>query len=412
MFYFYFPLRMGLRLALVFQILLLFLSPGKAQEEKRQKRLEIYGQQMTDIGYNFHQIDPNWFDVLRVTKLPRYEDQFGPDGKIFFSVRQTRLGFLSWSETPWGQIKTTFEFDLFGSGPDVGQTTFHFRKAYVEIGKFTIGQTESPFTDTDVSPNILDFGAPSSRAQLRTVLIRYMHSTESTRWAIALEKPGVTSDEGVYADRIEVQNVKAEFKLPDLSAEYRRCMNSGYIELAGALKWIKWEDTGNGPLDLSGDAIGWGFNISSTQKLNSKTLFKGQFVYGKGIENHLTDADFDIGLKKNFLDPVTPVLGVSLPVIGGLAFLEHIWNSKLSSTIGFSKLRIYNSDAQTAYAFKNGSYAIFNLLCMPFSNFLVGAELQWGKRKNFLYAVNSSAVKIQFSFKYNFSQPFYEQINH
>ncbi|MHC2992451.1 hypothetical protein OB13_12955 [Pontibacter sp. HJ8] len=391
--------------------LLLFLSGMRqANAQEQPKCLEVYGFMLTDIGYNFGQIDPNWFDVLRVTKLPQYENQFGPDGKIFFSVRQTRLGVNSRAQTSLGQLKGNFEFDLFGSGPDVGQTAFHLRSAYAELGKFTVGYTLSLFTDSDVSPNILDYGAPSSRAWLRNIQVRYTHAWEKGRWAITLEQPGATSDEGIYAERIELQNVKPEFKVPDLTAEYRKIIESGYIELAGVLKWIKWEDTGNGPVNLSGNEIGWGFNISSTRQLSRQTLFKGQLVYGKGIQNHLTDAAADVGIENNFDDPVTPVVGVALPVLGGLAFLEHKWTSQWSSTMGYSRVRIYNSDAQAASAFKNGHYAVFNLLYQPSSQFMTGAELQWGKRNNFRNGFDSSAVKVQFSFKYTFSHSVFETV--
>jgi hypothetical protein len=404
--YFSYPLSMSPRQALLLLLFPMFINHAKAQEQKNG--LEVYGYVKADIIYNFDQIDPNWFDVLRVTKLPQYKDQFAPDGKIYFSVRQTRLGLNSWSQTPLGQVKANFEFDLFGVGPDVGQTTFRFRKAYVELGRFTVGQTESLFSDVDVTPNTLDFGAPPSRAFLRSIQVRYMQVREQDRWGIALEQPGATSDEGIYANRIELQNVRADFKLPDLSAEYRRIINNGYIELAGVVKWIKWENTGNSTIDLSGDETGWGFNISATQPLNSKTTFKGQLVYGKGIENHLTDAGPDIGIENNFDNPTTPLLGVSLPVLGGLAFLEHNWNSKWSSTIGYSRLRIYNSDAQAGNAFKNGNYAILNLLYQPFSQTLMGAELQWGNRHNFSDGFSSSVVRAQLSIKYNISHMVYE----
>jgi hypothetical protein len=381
---------------------------AKAQKQEQENGLEVHGFIKITIGYNFDQIDPNWFDAMRVTKLPQYENQFGPDGKIFFSVRETRVGLNSWTQTPLGQLKSKFEFDLYGSGPNEGQTAFHFRKAYVEIGKFLVGQTESTFTDTDVDPNILDYGAPSSRPWLRNIQVRYTNDSEQDRWAIALEQPGVTSDEGIYADRIELQNVRAEFKVPDLTAEYRKMTRSGYIELAGVLKWIRWENTGNGPIDLSGDEIGWGFNISSIQQLNRQTLFKGQLVYGKGIQNHLTDAASDIGIENNFSDPTTPLLGVALPVVGGFAFLEHKWTGTWSSTMGYSRVRIYNTDAQAANAFKNGHYAILNLLYQPFAQFLAGAELQWGRRNNFRDGFDSSAVKVQFSLKYSFSHSVFE----
>lgn len=401
-----FPLGTKLQRAGFLLFSLLVITQAKAQEQKLV--LEIYGYVKTDIGYDFKQTDPNWFDVLRVTKLPQYENQFGPNGTVYLSVRQTRLGLNGWSQTPLGQLKTNFEFDLFGVGPDVGQTTFRFRQAYAELGRFTVGQTESLFTDADVSPNILESGAPPSRAFLRTIQVRYTQVGERARWGIALEDPAAISDEGIYRNRIELQNVRAAFKLPDLSAEYRRTTPKGYLELAGALKWIRWENTGNSPIDLSGEEIGWGINLSATQQLGRQTFFKGQLVYGQGIENHLTDAGPDVGIQNNFENPTTPILGVALPVLGGLAFLEHNWTSKWSSTVGYSRVRISNSDAQAANAFKNGSYATLNLLYQPFSQFLTGAELQWGKRNNFSDGFSSSAVRVQFSFKYNFPQSLYE----
>ncbi len=47
---------------------------------KRKPTAEIYGFVQTDVGYNFGRIDPNWFDVVRPSKLPAYENQFGEDG--------------------------------------------------------------------------------------------------------------------------------------------------------------------------------------------------------------------------------------------------------------------------------------------------------------------------------------------
>src|SRR5262245_57491270 len=77
---------------------------------------DIYGFAMLDIGHNFTQIDPSWFDTLRVTKLPSSEKQFGEDNSTFAGVRQSRLGFKSTTSTDLGDLKTIFEFELFGTG--------------------------------------------------------------------------------------------------------------------------------------------------------------------------------------------------------------------------------------------------------------------------------------------------------
>jgi hypothetical protein len=396
----------GINCKRLFCLQLVMCVIGQATAQEQSKGFEVYGYIKADIGYSFDQINPDWIDVMRVTKLPAHEDQFAPDGKIYFSLRQTRLGLNSWSETPLGQLKANFEFDLFGVGPDVGQTVFRFRKAYVELGRFTVGQTESLFSDVDVTPNTLDFGAPPSRAFLRSIQVRYMVTEEKLRWGIALEDPGAVSDEGIYANRIELENVKSHFQLPDLSAEYRRITKNGYIELAGVLKVINWKNTIPSAINLSGSEIGWGLNFSATEQLSPQTLLKGQFVYGEGIQNHLTDAGPDIGIENNFGDPTTPVLGASLPVVGGLVFVEHFWNSHLSSTLGYSRIRIYNSDAQAGSAFRAGNYATLNLLYHPFTQSYIGTELIWGDRGNFHDGFNSSALKVQFSIKHNIFHAF------
>ncbi len=59
-------------------------------------------------------------------------------------------------------------------------------------------------------------------------------------------------------------------------------------------------------------------------------------VYGEGVENYMNDGPIDIGIENNFSNPVKPVIGVPLPVIGAMAFLDMQWNEKFSSSAGYS----------------------------------------------------------------------------
>lgn len=390
-------------------VLLCFASLAIGQEEpKKEKSLEIYGFIMMDAGYNFKQIHPDWFDVVRPTKLPAFENQYGTDGNAYFSVRQTRLGVKGYHNTPLGELKTHFEFEMFGTGVDAGQTTIRLRHAYAELGKFGAGQYWSPFMDIDVFPNTVEYWGPSGMAFFRNVQFRYMPIQGETRLTFALERPGASSDQGVYSDRIELSDVNPRFKLPDLSAEYRYGRKWGYVELAGILRKIEWVDQGNSPYDLSGDALGWGLNLSTNLNLGKSSVFRGQVLYGEGIQNYMNDAPADIGIKNNLSDPNKPILGVALPVTGIVAFLDHNWNSKFSTSIGYSYIGIDNSDGSSANAFKKGDYAVVNLMYYPAERVMMGAELQYGKRTNFKDDFTSDIVKLQFSFKYNFSHMFYK----
>ena len=138
---------------------------------------EIYGFAMLDIGHDFKQINPNWTDTLRVTKLPSFADQFGHDNNTFAGVRQSRLGVRSSTPTALGELKTQFEFELFGTGVDEGQTTFRLRHAYGELGAFGAGQTWSPFMDPDVFPNSLEYWGPTGMVFFRNVQVRWMPVT-------------------------------------------------------------------------------------------------------------------------------------------------------------------------------------------------------------------------------------------
>ena len=72
---------------------------------------------------------PNWSDTLRLTRLPQVANEFGEDHNTFAGVRQSRLGVRSSAPTSLGDFKTIFEFELFGTGVDSGQTTFRLRHA-------------------------------------------------------------------------------------------------------------------------------------------------------------------------------------------------------------------------------------------------------------------------------------------
>jgi nucleoside-specific outer membrane channel protein Tsx len=117
----------------------------------------------------------------------------------------------------------------------------------------------------------------------------------------------------------------------------------------------------------------------------------------------MNDSPIDIGIKNNLSDPVRPVVGDALPIVAISLFVDHTWNEQFSSAIGYSRQDIDNSDAQAPNAFKSGQYALGNLLYYPVKNVMFGAELQWGRRTNFSDGFHSDGVKLQFSFKYNFS---------
>jgi hypothetical protein len=368
-----------------------------------QPSMTVYGFAMVDMGQNFTQINPDWYDTMRVSRLPKFDKEFGEDNQTFAGVRQSRFGIKAEVPTGFGPLKTKFEFDMFGTGVDAGQTTIRLRHAYGELGWFLAGQTDSVFTDPDVWPNTLEYWGPSGMTFFRNVQVRFTPIQNENHWlAIALERPGASGDGGVYADRIEIQNIKGRNPLPDLTFGYKYSDDWGYVKAGGLLRRIAWDDVLDDQFDLSGHATGWGLSLSSCVNVSARDILRMEINYGRGDENYMQDAPVDIGIQNNFSDPVRPILGKPLPLLGTHIFLDHNWNDQFSSSIGYSRIDIDNTDGQTADSLRVSQYALCNLLYSPVRNVMVGGEFQWGQRSNFSDGFHSSGYKFQFSAKYNF----------
>jgi DcaP outer membrane protein len=159
---------------------------GPAQAADPEKSFEIYGfaqaDYIQDIG---GRLSPEWDDAFRPSKIG-IDGQYGGDGQSSVSVKQSRFGVkgalpTGSSGTP---INFKFEFDLFGTGVDAGQTTFRLRHAYGEWGTLLAGQTNSLFMDGDVFPNTIDYWGPTGMVFYRNVQIRWTpYRTDNSHFA-------------------------------------------------------------------------------------------------------------------------------------------------------------------------------------------------------------------------------------
>ncbi len=139
-------------------------------------------------------------------------------------------------------------------------------------------------------------------------------------------------------------------------------------------------------------------------------MFRGSVAFGEGVQNYWNDAPVDVGIRNNFQDPRTPVVGEALPILGIVAFLDLNWSDKWTSTVGYSLVDIDNTDGMTDSAFKKGQYALANVMYYPTKGVMLGPEIQWGKRENFRDGFTSDDLRIQFSAKYNFKHVVRRQV--
>ena len=355
-------------------------------KKARDHNLELYGFIQLDAIQDFKRVNPDWDATLRPSRIPTQEGQFGGDGQSVFSVRQSRLGAKATGILAGKPYEAKFEFDLFGTGVDAGQTTFRVRHMYAKWGPFLAGQTNTLFMDGDIFPNVLDYWGPTGMVFVRNPQIRWTPISDD-HWevAVALEHPSDDIDTGNLRliDPDIAANIQSNEELPDLTAAVRYGGDWGHVRVAGILRKIGYETRDTEDNEPSGHNTGWGINATTAIKLGLATPRLG-IVYGRGIATYMNDGGMDLApaVSTVFEPPNVFLLprAEAVKLLGVSAYVDLQWTKQLSSAIGYSFTKVENTNFQADDAFHMGQYASANLLWAPADNVLTGAELLWGKR--------------------------------
>jgi hypothetical protein len=383
-----------------------------AAQAADEPRFEVYGFAQADFIQDFNRVDPDWDATLRPSKIPTTAGAFGDDGQSTFSVRQSRFGIKANQEIAGQTLRVKFEFDLYGVGDDAGQTTMRLRHFYGEWGPVLAGQTNSLFMDGDIFPNTVDYWGPNGMVFLRNPQIRYTYVTGANTFAVALEKPGNDIDPGhvrLITDELGA-NIQGDEELPDLTGHYRYMGDWGHVQIAGILRRVGYETIGTPDNKPSDSKMGWGVDVTSNIKTWQKDVLHLGVVYGEGIASYMNDGGTDLGpeLKPGVSPPIVgappagSLRGDVLPLLGVTTYYDHYWSDQWASSIGWSMVKVENTNFQEDSAFKKAQYASANLLYTPDPRILIGGEFLWGQREDFGGAKGED-TRIQVTFKYNFS---------
>lgn len=367
-----------------------------------QVQLDIYGFIHTDAIYDVNRVDPDWKATLRPSKIPVEcpgDAGCGNDGETILSVRQSRLGFKALIPTAVGDLRTKFEFELFGVGEDAGQTTFRLRHAYGELGPILAGQTWSLFMDPDVFPNTIDYWGPAGMVFLRNPQIRYTPlNGESWRAAVAVENPGGALDEGkIDPDDINAlgEGFSSWDRFPDLTAQVRNQGDWGHVQLGGIVRYLGYEIREQNGGNPDGWELGYGANLSGSFRLFENDAILWQVVGGRGIANYMNDGGTDLAPNGELNE------ARAVPSLGWLLYYNRQWSERWTSSIGFSEHRQWNTSGQDDTSFEIGQIGNVNLLFHPIPDMYVGPELIWGRRENY-DGEDGTDSRVQLSFHYNF----------
>ena len=144
-------------------------------------------------------VDPAWQDTLRPSKIPTTDGLYGSDGQAILSVKQSRFGVRGSNPVGNDTFKFKFEFDLFGTGVDAGQTTIRLRHVYGSLGQLARGPDEHAVHGRRHLPEHDRLLGPDGMVFVRNAQIRWtpIHSGDNT-FAVAIEKPGNDIDVGQF----------------------------------------------------------------------------------------------------------------------------------------------------------------------------------------------------------------------
>ncbi|MGC1494473.1 MAG: DcaP family trimeric outer membrane transporter [Sulfitobacter sp.] len=150
----------------------------------------IYGFVRAEAFYDFD------FDQGQSAGFSKIGDPALATGGAFnTSVRTSRLGVRSKTQTDFGDIGTQFEVDLFGG--NAGKPELRLRHANITIGdNWLFGQSWSNFMALGHSPTSADFAGPVGTTFARLPQIRYTgHPTEQFQYSLSIEENFVSSSE-------------------------------------------------------------------------------------------------------------------------------------------------------------------------------------------------------------------------
>ncbi len=148
-------------------------QPSRPRRRRRASRST--GSRCSTSATTSSRFNPNWFDTLRLTKLPSFKDQFGedqqhvrgctpePPGRALVDADRTRRteDHLRVRAVRHGRGRRP---DDLPPAPCVGRT----RHISAPVS------TWSPFTDPDVFPNSLEYWGPTGMVLFRNVQLRWM----------------------------------------------------------------------------------------------------------------------------------------------------------------------------------------------------------------------------------------------
>ncbi|KIC21617.1 DcaP family trimeric outer membrane transporter [Leisingera sp. ANG-Vp] len=319
--------------------------------------VDIYGYVKADFYYDF---DFTQGDTAFVNNIG--EPVNATDGEFGATVRQSRLGIRTTTESDFGTLRGQLEFDLFASG---GTSELRLRHANVQIGdNWLVGQYWTNFMPLGEYPTSVEFNGPVGIAFARVPQIRYSNSFgDGFDYSLSLEENTAASSDPVATAAFQYSNELFTARIAGLA---------GTIESGGT----EVDQTG---VTLSGSIRPWDGGLFQATYVDGEAL--GPLLIGLGdavvggqandVEGYTLEFRQDLGEKWNV----------------GIGYGREDYDLPTSTgTLSFTELETVHVNA------------FFN----PTDNLTLSAEYIFGERNDAISGNTFDGDRVQFAVQLNF----------
>ncbi len=287
-------------------------------------------------------------------------------------IKQSRFIFGTDTDVAGGQLLSTrLEVDLYGSslGDERATNTYgvQVRHAYIQYGRWLLGQTWTNFMDATTLPETADFIGPTDGTVfVREPMIRYTLGN----WSFSAENPETTITPFGGGNRI----ASDDNNVPDLTAAYTyKLGHKGFLRAAALIRQLKYQTTGAGAVSDSTR----GAALSLAGKINfGKDDLRFAITGGEGLGRY-------VGV--NFTNDAVLTADGELEAISGWAAFaawRHVWNDRVRSTLMLSASDYDNDVRLTGGSANKSSWSwAFNTFFSPLAKLDLGIELRVAERE-------------------------------
>lgn len=250
---------------------------------------------------------------------------------------------------------------------------FRLKKAYANVGDWTLGYATSTFSDPAAQAPVLDAAGANNKFSATSVLVRYMHAWNNTWYAAAsVETPSTA---------IDVTNSTtqpASSWLPDASAFFQyQWMRGQHIRVSGIVRSLSYLDLKEGK---TRNVAGYGLQLSGVAHPGRRLTTYLTANYGKGYGS--LGGDLLLGMYDLLATPDKEGTMYAPRSLGWCLGLQYNFRPELFASVSVSQTRLLPRQADPA-EYKYGIFACANVFWSITPRFTVATEFDWGTRRNF-----------------------------